>query len=192
MTIHNVHIDNWKPGGSPDGSAFWNEVWADPERQSITAKIRLTLSYKEYCELLDRAAADQSSFPRPACPQTLAMPDDDEPAELGTVFISDECRAEVRIIGVGRIGFAIQYARAGFEWWMLREVKTNGDVRRLLAALGLGKPFNWTETTIQTATTDQEQQPLTREEIAAACERMKEWRDTRASQPIIIPVPPAS
>lgn len=62
--------------------------------------------------------------------------DDDEPIEfIGEVLETEWYRAEVRIIGVGRLGFAIRTIASEPKQVILREVKTKGEVRRLVEAL---------------------------------------------------------
>lgn len=53
MKIHNVQCHNWKPPGGP----WWRDVEAKPDAPLIEATIRMTLSWNEYIELLDRAKA---------------------------------------------------------------------------------------------------------------------------------------
>ena len=68
--------------------------------------------------------------------EPIVIRDDSEQPELGTVIFEDKCRAEIRIIGVGRVGFVAQFPPHQWEWVLLREVSTLGDVRKLATALG--------------------------------------------------------
>ena len=61
---------------------------------------------------------------------------DDEYPELGDVIYEDTCRAEIRIIGVNKLGFMTQFPPHNWGWVLLKEVKTLGEVRMLAEALG--------------------------------------------------------
>ncbi len=50
-------------------------------------------------------------------------------------FYDDRARAEIRVIGVGRLGFAMQ-AAPDWRWMVLREVETREQVAKLCEALG--------------------------------------------------------
>lgn len=50
MTIHSVYVSNWEPPGQP----WWDKVAATPEAPMIEATIKMTLSHREYEELLSQ------------------------------------------------------------------------------------------------------------------------------------------
>lgn len=68
----------------------------------------------------------------------LFAADDDEPAELGVVYENarELRRIEVMISGVGELSAYLTTFEHGAKPMRLCVVKTRGDVRRLLAALG--------------------------------------------------------
>ena len=67
---------------------------------------------------------------------------DNEPFDhIGTVIFANDLRAETRVIGVGKLAFAMQSALTNWDWFVVREVETKGDVRKLCEALGYSMMF---------------------------------------------------
>lgn len=77
-------------------------------------------------------------YPEANSPQgeCLVRRGDAECPDLGTVIFDDSCRAEIRIVGVGRLGFMAQFPPHHWDWVLLRDVTTLGEVRMLAKALG--------------------------------------------------------
>ncbi len=94
------------------------------------------------CESVRRIEAipgDASTILGGECPihgLTRWVARDQEPPGLGTIVFEDHIRAEIRVIGIGKIGFAFQSRYTKWEWVVLCEVKTRGDVRRICEAIG--------------------------------------------------------
>lgn len=68
--------------------------------------------------------------------------DDCEHLDIGTLYLDDTTCIETRVVGVGKIAVAISSVGTDWDWchmrtWEYPEVPTRGDVRRLLAALGI-------------------------------------------------------
>lgn len=63
----------------------------------------------------------------------LFAADDEEPVQLGAIYEDRARRIRIGVVGVGREGAFISWCGDDEAW--LCDVKTKGDVRRLLAAL---------------------------------------------------------